>query len=152
MNVCWGCKRDAGRARRRAPGGASPHLADIQPGHLPGAFLHFLEHVLRSAGPVAAGPEPVAPKGKPARPRKFLNREQAELDAMPRHIERLEAAAQALAEKLADPRTYTDFPDTIPALQAEMEKIQDDIARQYARWEELEALKREFGAGRASAA
>lgn len=105
-----------------------------------------------AAGPVAAAPEPVAPKGKPARPRKFLNREQAELDAMPRHIEKLEAAAQALAEKLADPRTYTDFPDAIPALQAEMEKTQDDIARQYARWEELETLKRELGAGRASAA
>jgi ATP-binding cassette subfamily F protein uup len=105
-----------------------------------------------AAGPVGAAPEPVAPKGKPARPRKFLNREQAELDAMPRHIEKLEAAAQALAEKLADPRTYTDFPERIPAIQAEMEKIQDDIARQYARWEELETLKRELGAGRASAA
>ncbi len=101
-----------------------------------------------AAGPVAAAPEPVAPKGKPARPRKFLNREQAELYAMPGHIEKLEAAAQALAEKLADPRTYTDFPDTIPAIQAEMAKAQDDIARQYARWEELETLKRELGAGR----
>ncbi|HPA16880.1 MAG TPA: ATP-binding cassette domain-containing protein [Verrucomicrobiae bacterium] len=101
------------------------------------------------AGKVAGSePEPAPPKGRPPKPRKFLNREQAELDAMPQRIERLEAAVHALAEKLADPQTYTDFPESIPAIHEEMKKIQNDIARQYARWEELEALKREFGAGR----
>ena len=87
------------------------------------------------------------PKRRPARPRKFLNREQAELDAMPQHIEKLEAAAHALAEQLADPKTYTDCPERIPAIQEEMRRIQDDIAGQYARWEALEALKRELAPG-----
>ncbi len=97
----------------------------------------------------AAPPLPEAPEGKPTKPRKFLNREQTELDAMPRCLEMLEARERALTEKLANPKTYTDFPDSVPSIQEELKRVQEEMVRQYARWEELETLKNELGSKRA---
>jgi ABC transport system ATP-binding/permease protein len=85
------------------------------------------------------------PKGKSEKPRKFLNREQKELDGMSGLLEKLEDKEHELSEKLADPKTYSEAPESLPALEEELKKLQEEIARNYARWEELEALKKSLG-------
>jgi len=101
-----------------------------------------------SPAPVAAKPssEPEKPRGKSEKPRKFLNREQKELDGMPQVLEKLEDKEHELSEKLADPKTYSEDPDSLPGIEEELKTLQGEIAKQYARWEELEALKKELGA------
>jgi ATP-binding cassette subfamily F protein uup len=81
------------------------------------------------------------PRGKSERPRKFLNREQRELDELPGVIERLEAEHAEIATKLADPATYQREPEAVPRLQAELADNEARAHAAYARWEELEALR-----------
>lgn len=81
------------------------------------------------------------PRGKSERPRKFLNREQRELDELPGVIERLEAEHAEIATKLADPATYQREPESVQRLQAELTDNESRAHIAYARWEELEALR-----------
>ncbi len=81
------------------------------------------------------------PRGKSERPRKFLNREQRELDELPGVIERLEAEHAEIAAKLADPATYQREPESVQRLQAELTDNESRAHIAYARWEELEALR-----------
>jgi ATP-binding cassette subfamily F protein uup len=81
------------------------------------------------------------PRGKSERPRKFLNREQRELDELPGVIERLEAEHAEIAAKLADPATYQREPESVPRLQAELADNEARAHAAYARWEELEVLR-----------
>ncbi|MGH8045813.1 MAG: ATP-binding cassette domain-containing protein [Chthoniobacterales bacterium] len=97
--------------------------------------------------PVEAEPE--KPRSKSERPRKFLNREQRELDEMPPLLEKLEAAHAATAAKLADPATYQDDPAIVPKLKAELADIEARTQQAFARWEELEAIRKTCEAGQA---
>jgi ATP-binding cassette subfamily F protein uup len=81
------------------------------------------------------------PRGKSERPRKFLNREQRELDELPALLEKLEAEHAALAERLAAPETYQGDPTLVPRLQAELAENERKTEQAFARWEELEALR-----------
>jgi ATP-binding cassette subfamily F protein uup len=81
------------------------------------------------------------PRGRTERPRKFLNREQRELDELPGMIERLEAEHAEIAARLANPETYQRDPGSIPGIQAELAGNEARTAQAYARWEELEALR-----------
>ncbi len=90
--------------------------------------------------PVAA---PAAPK-KGEKPRKFLNREQRELDELPGEIERLEAEHAALAARLIAPETYRNEPEILPKLEEELAALEIRTRQAYARWEELDALRREL--------
>jgi ATP-binding cassette subfamily F protein uup len=81
------------------------------------------------------------PRGKSERPRKFLNREQRELDELPGVIERLEVEHAEIAAKLADPATYQRESESVPRLQAELADNESRAHAAYARWEELEALR-----------
>ena len=84
-----------------------------------------------------------ADKGKkPQKTRKFLNREQWELDALPTEIETLDQENAQIAETLADPNTYIETPDRIPQLQQRNVQIEELLIAKFARWEELEALKK----------
>ncbi len=79
--------------------------------------------------------------GKKERPRKFLNREQRELEALPAKIEALEARHQTLSEQLVDPAFYQNEPHRLPKIQTELAGIEAETAAAYARWDELESLR-----------
>ncbi len=89
----------------------------------------------------ATGTKSAPAQAKSQKPRRFLNREQRELDEIPARIAALEARQAELTEKLADPAIYKTSPKAVPELQAELEATQREIASAYARWDELESLK-----------
>ncbi|MDR1145227.1 MAG: ATP-binding cassette domain-containing protein [Verrucomicrobiales bacterium] len=89
-------------------------------------------------------PADVAVK-KSCRPRKFLNREQWELDALPGKIERLEAEQEQVSQQLWDPELYQKSPEKIPELKSRSAALEQESKAAYARWEELEQLRRECG-------
>jgi ATP-binding cassette subfamily F protein uup len=82
-----------------------------------------------------------APRGKSERPRKFLNREQRELDELPALLEQLEAEHTEVTERLAKPETYTEAPEVVSELKARLADIEARTQRAFSRWEELEALR-----------
>ncbi len=102
----------------------------------------------RSKGrPPIGQPGPAAPaqsKGRPSKPRRFLNRERWELERIPDEIAELEAEQARLTETLADPTTYQDGVGSIEAAQARLSEIEALLHQKLARWEELERLRGEL--------
>jgi len=76
--------------------------------------------------------------------RKFLNREQKELDELPVKIEALEARQALLSERLADPALYQKKDGEFQLLEKDLNAIHESIEKSLARWEELEKLRQEF--------
>ena len=101
--------------------------------------------ITQPAKPALAAP--VAPKFEPPKNakiekgRKFLNREQKELDELPVKIETLESQQIALTNRLADPALYQKKDGEFQKLEKELHDIHQQIEASLARWEELEALK-----------
>ncbi len=91
--------------------------------------------------------KPVTQKGKPQKPRRFLNREQRELDALPGEIEALEAEQESLANDLGDPEILKSDPGFSARAQERLAEIEVVLLEKYARWEELEALRMELASG-----
>jgi len=90
-------------------------------------------------------PVPVEKKGvKIEKGRKFLNREQKELEELPAKIEVLEAKQAELSERLADPALYQSKDGEFQRVERELNELQHTIEKTMARWEELEALKAEL--------
>ena len=90
-------------------------------------------------------PAPVEKKGvKIEKGRKFLNREQKELEELPAKIEALEAKQAELSERLADPALYQSKNGEFQRVERELNELQHTIEKTMARWEELEALKAEL--------
>jgi ATP-binding cassette subfamily F protein uup len=91
---------------------------------------------------------PTAPqKGvKIEKGRKFLNREQRELDELPGKLEELEAKQAELSERLADPTLYQRKDGEFQKVERELNELHHTIEKAMARWEELEALKAELSA------
>ncbi len=88
----------------------------------------------------AASKAPEKPKEKPRQQKKKLGyNEQRELEALPQRIETLEQQLETLHARLADPDFYRDHADEVAAVTAEQEKVEAELERAYARWEELEA-------------
>jgi ATP-binding cassette subfamily F protein uup len=104
-----------------------------------------LPRITQPAKPALAAP--VAPKFEPPKNakiekgRKFLNREQKELDELPVKIETLESQQIALTNRLADPALYQKKDGEFQKLEKELHDIHQQIEASLARWEELEALK-----------
>ena len=99
------------------------------------------------APPALQKPEIVVHPLKPAKiekGRKFLNREQKELDELPSLIEALEARQATLSERLADPALYQKKDGEFHLLEKELHEIHHTIETSMARWEELEALRIEL--------
>ncbi|MCE9542525.1 MAG: ATP-binding cassette domain-containing protein [Verrucomicrobia bacterium] len=97
----------------------------------------------------ALAPSPTAHSGasKPGKlekGRKFLNREQKELDELPSKIEELEAKQAELSEQLADPALYQKKNGEFQLVEKELNKLHHTIEATMARWEELEALRVEL--------
>lgn len=83
-------------------------------------------------------------RGKPEKPRKFLNRERAELEAIPAQIEALEEEMAGLVESLGNPELYQDKPQEVESLQSRVQVIESKLEEKFQRWESLEALRREL--------
>ncbi len=82
--------------------------------------------------------------GKSEKGRKFLNREQRELDELPSKIEELEAKQAELSGRLADPALYQSKDGAFQRIEKELMELQQTIEKTMARWEELEALRVEL--------
>jgi ABC transport system ATP-binding/permease protein len=85
--------------------------------------------------------EPSRPVEAPRRPKKLGTRQQSELDALPAQIEDAEKRLSVLDERIADPALYRGPAADRDRVVAERATLAADIARLYARWEELEALR-----------
>ena len=83
-------------------------------------------------------------KGKPGKARRFLNREQSELEALPAEIEKLETEQEALAKDLANPEILRNKPAFGRQAKTRLKEIEVGLQARYARWEELEALKKQL--------
>jgi ATP-binding cassette subfamily F protein uup len=74
------------------------------------------------------------------KPRTKLSfKETRELEALPKTIEALEQEQAQIFAKLNNENLYRDKPDEVKALNARLEKIEQELKRSYERWEELEA-------------
>jgi ABC transport system ATP-binding/permease protein len=97
-----------------------------------------------AAAASAASAAPSSAKSQaaqPRRPAKLSYNENRELDALPARLEALEAEQKALAEKLANPATYSDRSTDVAALNRRSEAIEAELMTLLARWEELEAKR-----------
>jgi len=96
--------------------------------------------------PAPAPAQAVAPqKGvKVEKGRKFLNREQRELEELPAKIEELEAKQAELSERLADPTLYQSKNGEFQKVERELNELHHTIEKTMARWEELEKLRSEL--------
>ena len=92
----------------------------------------------------AAQPAQARKKGKPEKQRRFLNREQRELDSLPAEIEALEQEQEQLADDLANPEKLKSNPSFSRSAQERLKEIELSLHMKYERWEALENLKREL--------
>ncbi len=113
----------------------------------PGNYSYYLEkrqareqverlHA-QAAARDAAARQKTAPA--PAKPRKLTLAEKKELEGMEEAILLAEEAVTDLEAKLNDPEFQQNY-EEIPAAVAKLEESKAEVARLYARWEELEAL------------
>ena len=79
---------------------------------------------------------------KPGTSRKLTNKEQKELESLPASIEALEKEQASIAAQLADPAFYQKEPALFNKAREKLEQIEQDHARAFSRWEELEALRK----------
>ncbi len=86
----------------------------------------------------AGSPPTKSPDAAPAK-KKLSFKERRELEALPGQIETLETRQQELHQIMSDPNFYKKLPAEMARLAAELETTQTELARLFARWEELEA-------------
>jgi len=86
-----------------------------------------------------SGRKTAVPPLETARVKKLSYKEQRELEALPAKIESLEAEQRALDARIASPDFYREAPDAIREAMARVEALAADVARGYARWNELES-------------
>jgi ATP-binding cassette subfamily F protein uup len=107
-------------------------------------YTTFLERTRKPESSVTLAKRQ-ATKGKPPKARRFLNREQRELDSLPAEIEALETEQENLAKDLSDPDILKADPQFSVQAKARLQEIDATLAEKYERWEELETLKKELG-------
>jgi ATP-binding cassette subfamily F protein uup len=115
----------------------------------PGNYSYYLEKKkerLPSGRQAWVDPTPKArpqdkttPAAKP-KARKLTYREQREFQGMEQAILEAEEKVTTLDQTLNDPSFYITRSEEAPVLLAELETRKAEVARLYARWEELEAL------------
>jgi ATP-binding cassette subfamily F protein uup len=79
-----------------------------------------------------------SPARGPNKPRKLTNKERAELEALPKTIETLEAEQSVLTAKLGDPLFFKKPAVEVTKATARLHEIEALLATAYARWSELE--------------
>ncbi|HEY1900181.1 MAG TPA: ATP-binding cassette domain-containing protein [Steroidobacteraceae bacterium] len=99
----------------------------------------------RAAGAPAASPpaRPPIPAALPVpRPKSRLGyKDQRELEVLPREIESLETEQAELLARMSSPRYHESSADVMRADRARAGEIEQDMARKFARWEQLEQLR-----------
>jgi ATP-binding cassette subfamily F protein uup len=98
--------------------------------------------------PAAAKASTARPEPRPAprpRPRRLTYLQQRELEALPQHIETLEAELDELHQLTADPAFYRRSPGEIISVKDRLRSLERDVAAAYRRWEELETTGAESG-------
>jgi ATP-binding cassette subfamily F protein uup len=70
--------------------------------------------------------------------RKLSNKERAELDALPKVIEKLENEQANLSTKLQDPLFFKKSPVEVTHATERLHEIEAELAKAFARWAELE--------------
>jgi ATP-binding cassette subfamily F protein uup len=84
------------------------------------------------------------PSASLVRPRKLTNKEKEELKTLPRRIEELEAEQQELYQRMAQPDFYKQEGEKIVQANQRLEKLKQELAAAYQRWEELEELQTKY--------
>jgi ATP-binding cassette subfamily F protein uup len=96
----------------------------------------------QTAAPTAAPAQAEKPAAREnrgqGRQQKLSYKDQRELDSLPARIEALESEQQGLEAQVSRPEFYQQDKDAITAVLGRLEQVQAELARAYARWEELE--------------
>jgi ATP-binding cassette subfamily F protein uup len=93
------------------------------------------------SAPRAAAALPAA-AAVPARPKSRLGyKDQRELDLLPREIESLETEQQALLARMSAARYHESSAEEMRADSARAGALEAQLARKFARWEQLEELR-----------
>jgi ABC transport system ATP-binding/permease protein len=82
---------------------------------------------------------PPAPKPKPRKSAKLSYKLARELELLPGEVEELEMRMAELTERMNDPEFFRQDAEAITRLTGEVESVQAELDRAYARWEELES-------------
>jgi ATP-binding cassette subfamily F protein uup len=88
-----------------------------------------------SAAVASAAP---ASSGAPVKPRKLSFKDQRELDAIPKLIQRLEAEQTQLTATIGDPELFRSKPGAAAAAAQRLESVVKELESAFSRWESLE--------------
>ena len=116
----------------------------------PGNYSYYLEKKRERdarnqqmlAAVTRALPAPAEPVSKTARPRKLSFKERRELEAMEESILQAEARAHELETTLNDPAFHATRSREARDLVARLEEAKAEVARLYARWQELDGVEK----------
>ena len=122
------------------------HILSIEEGGVieftPGDYDYYLE---KKAGRIQAPPPPPKPVAAPVaakpRGRKLTYKESKELETIEDEIHAAEAEAATTTTLLADPQFFVTRSKEFPEQERKLERQTATVARLYARWSELEAIK-----------
>lgn len=73
-----------------------------------------------------------------AKAKKLSYKDQRELDQLPARIESLESEIGTIQQAMVDPELYRSSPEKAADLNAQLQKLEADLAEAYARWETLD--------------
>jgi ABC transport system ATP-binding/permease protein len=105
-----------------------------------GNYQQYLERRPKPAA--AAAVEKKAPPAPKPPTKKFGYKEQRELQGMEPSIEQAEARVAGLQAALNDPATYRERAADVAQMVKDLDAARAEVERLYARWQELEALKK----------
>ena len=80
-----------------------------------------------------------ASKPKAKKPAKLSYKLARELEQLPGQVEQMETRMAELTERMNDPEFFRQDAEAVTRLTGEVESLQGELDRAYARWEELEA-------------
>ena len=97
----------------------------------------------RAAAPEkATAPAPKPEAKKTTAGKKLSYKDQRELEQLPARIEQLEQEQARLQASLADPELYRRDAAAFKTLGARAKEVESGLAQAYARWEQLEAMRK----------
>jgi ATP-binding cassette subfamily F protein uup len=85
------------------------------------------------------------PRERVVKPRRLSSQEERELAALPTQIESAEAHVEVLTARMSDPALYSGPAADRLRVETELRAATENLARLFARWEELEARKAATG-------
>ena len=112
-----------------------------------GGYDDYLRQRRQAVAEMAAGEKRTEKVAKPTsvdrpstdRPVKLSYKQQREVESLPQQIESLEQQQTALHAAMADPEFFKQDGDAIAQATDQLESIQRELGKLYARWEELES-------------